>query len=82
MVVRTTEQLVIESFTAALNQVMTAQQLLTDINNYSSTKLRLDSLSSKLKKMVDDHMLLRVKGYGQRGGYGYLLNPNCKELFD
>jgi DNA-binding MarR family transcriptional regulator len=35
------------------------------------TGLKLESLSSVLKKMVDAGLLERVGGFGPRGGYGY-----------
>jgi hypothetical protein len=76
---RTIEERVIESLSAAMCQVMTAQELLNDMNHYYP-KVKLASLSSKLKKMVDSFVLLRVNGYGPRGGFGYLMNPNYKEL--
>lgn len=75
-----TEEKVIETLACSHAQVMTAQELVTNINRCYSKKVRLDSLSSKLKRMVDEYVLLRVKGYGPRGGYGYLLNPNYKDF--
>jgi predicted transcriptional regulator len=35
--------------------------------------LKLSSLSSILKKMIDDQELQRVDNIGPRGGYGYCL---------
>lgn len=62
--------------------VLTAEQVVDEANRYYGATYRqhLPSVSSKLKKMVDEHVLLRVKGYGPRGGYGYLLNPNYREF--
>lgn len=77
---KTIEEAVVETFNAVQVQVLTAQELLNEINSYKSYgRQRLDSLSSKLKRLVDQKVLLRVKGYGPRGGYGYLLNPNGPE---
>jgi hypothetical protein len=36
--------------------------------------VKLSSLSGTLKKMYDAGELLRVDGWGPRGGYGYLVN--------
>jgi hypothetical protein len=38
------------------------------------TKVKMSSLSSTLKKMVDAELLLRVENFGERGGYGYMEN--------
>lgn len=74
------EQLIVDTFSASQAQVLSAQDIVNDINAYTSVarRIKLSTLSSKLKKMVDEFKLLRVKGYGPRGGYGYLLNPNYK----
>ena len=36
--------------------------------------VKLSTLSSTLKKMYDDGLLIRTEGYGPRGGYGYSLS--------
>jgi hypothetical protein len=38
------------------------------------TKVKMSSLSSTLKRMADDELLLRVEGFGPLGGYGYMEN--------
>ena len=59
--------------------VMTAGEIVREITmHHLSLDTGLSTVSSSLKKMVDAKVLLRVKGYGPRGGYGYLLNPNRK----
>lgn len=34
---------------------------------------KLSSLSSMLKKLVDDNSLKRIEKFGPRGGYGYFI---------
>lgn len=41
--------------------------------------VRLSSLSGTLKRMYDDGTLLRVDGYGPRGGYGYVINHGGRD---
>ena len=48
----------------------------TRIANYCEAPLA--NVSSLLTKMCKQGLLLRTKGYGPRGGYGYLMNPNRK----
>lgn len=56
------------------NNPFTAKRLQDAIGMH--TKVKLSSLSSTLKKMVDDGLLLRVDKFGPRGGYGYMENKN------
>jgi len=44
------------------------------------TGIRLDSLSSLLKKMCDARLLNRIPGIGPRGGFGYYLNSPASVL--
>jgi len=63
-VIRTHRQIVLDAFDGE-QITMTATQL------GKITGLKLESLSSVLKKMVDAGLLERVGGFGPRGGYGY-----------
>jgi hypothetical protein len=40
----------------------------------NGSKPLLSSLSSLLRKMVDEGLILRVEKFGPRGGYGYMKN--------
>lgn len=39
--------------------------------------VKLSSLSSLLKKLTDENVLVRCENVGPRGGYGYKLNERC-----
>lgn len=56
------------------NNPFTAKRLQDAIGMH--TKVKMSSLSSTLKKMVDQGLLLRVEKFGPRGGYGYMENRN------
>jgi len=54
---------------------ITASSLCQFLNLDEST-VKLASLSSVLKKMVDERKLVRFENLGPRGGYGYALREN------
>ncbi len=43
-------------------------------------RVKLSSLSSLLNKLTREGILLKVKGFGSRGGYGYMMNPNASRV--
>lgn len=42
--------------------------------------VKLSSLSSLLKKLTDENVLVRFEGVGPRGGYGYRLKEDMDTL--
>ncbi len=52
-----------------------AEQMTAATITETLCNVKLDSVSSILKKMVDNGELVRVEGAGPRGGYGYRLPP-------
>ena len=53
--------------------ILTASQIRNVINDHSAAdkQVRLSSVSSLLKKMVDTGEIERHENFGPRGGYGY-----------
>lgn len=57
-------------------QGATATQIRNHIYARGWSDVKLSSLSSQLKKMVDAKEIKRREGVGQRGGYGYSINSS------
>lgn len=54
-------------------QAFTRFDVMTACGLARQTGVRIDSLSSQLIRLTRDGTLIRVKGVGPRGGYGYTL---------
>jgi predicted transcriptional regulator len=54
-------------------------RLFTALEISTALKIKLSSLSSILKKLVDEDILVRRKRFGPCGGYGYTVQRPKKE---
>jgi hypothetical protein len=68
-----TRERILERFNTGDGKAFTAAQ----VAKYAAKKL--STVSSELHSLFKEGLVLRVDGFGERGGYGYLMNPNRRD---
>lgn len=68
-----TRERVLERFNTDERKVFTAAQVAKYVEK------KLSTVSSELHSLFKEGLVLRVDGYGAKGGYGYVMNPNRRD---